>query len=48
MKGESSGKIKGHINILMYYEVKKRVRTGLTSSWSGIRHVYQWTSGLGD
>lgn len=28
-------------------KLKKSVRTGLTGSWSGIRHIYQWTSGLG-
>lgn len=34
--------------ILCLMKLKKRVRTGLTGSWSGIRHIYQWTGGLGE
>lgn len=32
---------------LCVMKLKKGVRTGLTGSWSGVGHIYQWTSGLG-
>lgn len=48
MLGKNEKAVKTKPNVyLMNCEVKKSVRTGLTGSWSGIRHIYQRAGGLG-